>query len=88
MATYDLVTLTETPAAQFDGTADSLADLQAICSEARLDPTMEPVVTLPIGGSHGARATMHKGDWLVSVEGGEYLVLPDASFAAMFEETP
>lgn len=86
MASYDLQTLTAVECVQFDGS--NIADLQAICSEARLDPTQEHTVTVPIGGSHNYSATMHVGDWLTSVETGEFVVLPNTTFEALFTATP
>lgn len=86
MASYDTDALTAVECAQFTGS--NIGTLQAICRDARLDPTEERTVTVPIGGSHGQVRRMYKGDWLTSVATGEFIVLPDTSFQALFSPTP
>lgn len=86
MASYDTDVLTAVECAQYTGA--NLADIQAICRDAREDPTMEKVVKVPIGGSHGQVRTMYVGDWITSVATGEFVVLPNTSFLALFSATP
>lgn len=83
MASYDLKTVTGVECVQFDGA--NIGALQAICREARLDPTLERTVTVPIGGSHGQVRRMYTGDWLYSAATGEFTVMPNTTFAALFQ---
>lgn len=86
MASYDLKTLTGTECVQFTGA--NISALQAICRDARLDPTEERTVTVPIGGTHGQTRRMYVGDWLTSVATGEFVVLPNTTFGTLFTPTP
>lgn len=85
MTTYSTQTLSGITAAQFDGTTASFDLVRAICADARMDPTHERQVRVPAGGSHGLVRTMHKNDWIVSVVAGEFIVIPNATFAFIFQ---
>lgn len=86
MASYDLQTVTAVECVQFTGA--NIGALQAICKDARIDPTEQRTVRVPIGGSHGQTRTMYVGDWLTSVATGEFVVLPNTTFAVLFTATP
>lgn len=88
MTTYDTNALTAQAAAQFDGTAVGVAAVQAICRDARSDPTEQRVMKVPVGGSHGQVRTMYVGDWVMSLATGEFIVLPNTTFVALFTTTP
>lgn len=86
MASYDAdAALTAVECVQFTGA--NITALQVVCRDARIDPTEERTVTVPIGGSHGQTRRMFVGDWLFSVTAGEFVVLPNASFLAIFNVT-
>lgn len=84
MTTYSSTTLSGIAAAQFDGTDASFAAIQAICRDARLDPTMEKQVRIPLGAK-GRTHVMTVGDWVTTVATGQFLVLSAANFAALLQ---
>lgn len=84
MTTYATQTLTGLAAAQFDGTDASFALIQAICRDARLDPTMEKQVRVP-SGSKGVTHVMRVGDWLTTFSAGQFVVLPNTTFLALLQ---
>lgn len=86
MASYDLQTVTGVQCVQFDGSNESA--IQAICSAARMDPTNERTVMVPIGGSHGQSRRMYVGDWIFSAAAGQFTVMPNATFAVLFTASP
>lgn len=86
MASYDTQTVTGVECVQFDGSNESA--IQAVCREARMDPTAERYVTVPIGGSHGQTRRMYVGDWIFSAAAGQFTVMPNSTFAALFTATP
>lgn len=80
---YDAdATLTGVEAVQYDGT--NLADIQAICRDAREDPTEEKIAIVPV--TRARKCMCFIGDWVLSVATGVFIVLDDDSFQAIFDE--
>lgn len=86
MPSYDQAAVTGVTCVQFDGS--NIATLQTVCRDARMDQTMERTVTVPVGGSHGQVRRMYVGDWLFSAATGEFIVMPNSTFAALFTASP
>lgn len=66
-------------------TGANLADVQTICRDAREDPTMQKVVLVP--DTRGRKRVLHIGDWIFSVATGVFVVVDNATFDAIFNET-
>lgn len=88
MTTYDLQTVTALAAAQFDGTDASITAIQAICRDAKADPTMERTVRIPVGNSHNSIRTMYVGDWVVLGATGKFTIMDNTTFTTLLTATP
>jgi hypothetical protein len=72
--------------ALFDGSADSVVAVQAICPEARLDPTMEQFMWIPTG-ARASTQRLYVGDTLLSAATGQFTILRPSTASALLTTT-